>query len=127
MAGAVGVTSVGHIYTQGASSIGIQAQSIGGGGGNGGWSGALALSQGVALGVSIGGGGGSGNSAGAVTVDSTGNIVTGGANAIGIQAQSIGGAGGNGGFSLSLAGSLKGTSVGVSSGGAGAAAARRPM
>ena len=54
-----------------------------------------------ALSLAMGGAGGSGGAAGLASVDSTGNITTGGAQAAGIVAQSIGGGGGNGGFAVS--------------------------
>ena len=92
------------IETVGDRSNGILAQSIGGGGGNGGFSGAGALNPGgVAIGLSVGGFGGGGATAGAVTVTSAQNILTNGNDSNGILAQSLGGGGGNGGFSLGVA------------------------
>ncbi|WOE40768.1 ESPR-type extended signal peptide-containing protein [Acinetobacter chinensis] len=98
------------ILTEGADSQGILAQSIGGGGGNGGLSGSFALSiskdnSAPAASVSIGGWGGDGNTSDTVTVHSKDNIVTFGNGSSGIAAQSIAGAGGNGGFGLSVAAS----------------------
>ena len=98
------------ILTEGADSQGILAQSIGGGGGNGGLSGSFALSiskdnSAPAASVSIGGWGGDGNTSDTVTVHSKDNIVTLGNGSSGIAAQSIAGAGGNGGFGLSVAAS----------------------
>ncbi|WP_409413325.1 hypothetical protein [Altererythrobacter sp. MF3-039] len=95
------------ILTLGGRSHGIFAQSIGGGGGNGGMtlSGNYASgTNNVQLGLSIGGDGETGGAGGAVTVDNFGAIQTGGESAHGVFAQSIGGGGGNGG--LSLVGSL---------------------
>ena len=83
-------------------------------GGNGGFSGSLVLQNGgVGAARSMGGDGGTGNAAGNVDVESVGNITTGmlngvatgAANSSGIVAQSIGGGGGNGGFSLLVSGS----------------------
>ncbi len=95
------------IATTGQRSYGIHAQSIGGGGGNGG----MALSgnyasglNNVQLGLSLGGSGETGGLGGNVTVDNFGNIETSGDEAHGIFAQSIGGGGGNG--ALSLVGSV---------------------
>jgi hypothetical protein len=104
--GAVQVVSTGAISTAGLASDGILAQSIGGSGGNGGFSGALQLGNGgVAGAYSVGGAGGTCtlgvcNSGGAVGVTSVGDITTLQANSTGIFAQSVGGGGGNGGFSL---------------------------
>ncbi|AXY57413.1 hypothetical protein CDG60_13070 [Acinetobacter chinensis] len=98
------------ILTEGADSQGILAQSIGGGGGNGGLSGSFALSiskdnSAPAASISIGGWGGDGNTSDTVTVHSKDNIATFGNGSSGIAAQSIAGAGGNGGFGLSVAAS----------------------
>ena len=119
-------------------SNGIAAQSIGGGGGNGGFSVAGALSTGNAgVTASVGGFGSTGSTAGSVEVDSyslssngqpllqapaagTTSIETEGARSNGILAQSIGGGGGNGGFSVSGAFSTSGGSFAASVGGFGA-------
>jgi autotransporter-associated beta strand protein len=87
--------------------------SVGGGGGNGGFSGSVALGEGgsdpnkasTSISVSVGGDGGGGDVAGAVSVGTVqnalkANIQTLGVEASGIQAQSLGGGGGNGGFSF---------------------------
>ena len=99
----VKVASVTDIVTEGDRSAGIYAQAIGGGGGSGGWSGAVAgaLGQaGGAVGISIGGSGDHGGKGGVVKIDSTGQIDTTGADAAGIFGQSVGGGGGSGGFSI---------------------------
>ncbi len=105
---AVNVASVDNILTLGAGSNGILAQSIGGGGGNGGFSfaGTLSIPEGnsFTLSASLGGLGGSAGNAGTVDVTSTGIISTEANNASGVVAQSLGGGGGNGG--LSVAGSF---------------------
>ncbi|WP_312814001.1 autotransporter outer membrane beta-barrel domain-containing protein [Brevundimonas sp.] len=102
-AGRVDVENTGVIYTQGADAYGILAQSVGGGGGNGGLSiAANAIvnpKAGSAMG-SVGGFGGSGGDGGRVYVNNSGTILTEGANAHGIVAQSIGGGGGNANFGL---------------------------
>ncbi|MET4635013.1 hypothetical protein [Kaistia defluvii] len=130
LGGTVTVDSSGSIWTKGANSTGLLAQSIGGGGGNGGFAISAALGAG-AVSVALGGSGGTGSSGGDVTVNADGaghfinttdgrnwNLVTEGDNAVGILAESIGGGGGNGGFSGTLAaGGLVG--VGVSLGGTG--------
>ena len=114
------------IITQGARSSGIFAQSLGGGGGNGGLSfaGAISLSEGKTFNVGFGGDGGTGNSSGAVSVFSRGTTITTGVESHGIFAQSLAGGGGNGGFALT-GGLVVGTgsdaslNVNVSIGGAG--------
>ncbi len=97
----------GTIVTSGAESHGIFAQSIGGGGGNGGstisvdgrYGGAEASTR-RALQFGLGGSGGSGGTGGNVAVTNAGTIITIGAGAHGIFAQSVGGGGGNGGSSI---------------------------
>jgi len=100
---AVEVATSGLILTEGDRSMGINAQSIGGGGGNGGWTGGLAVGAGATGGagsVTVGGTGGDGGIGFTVTVDSSSDIHTRGSDAHGILAQSVGGGGGSGGFSL---------------------------
>ena len=101
----VTVTNTGVIATTGARAFGIRAQSIGGGGGNGG----MALTGSLLIGaptsaplIAIGGVGGNGGNGGAVTVTNSGSILTRGAKANGIVAQSIGGGGGNAGLGVAL-------------------------
>ena len=85
----ISVTNEGTVSTAGTASIGILAQSVGGGGGTGG--GATGIGG-------IGGSGSAGGAGGAVTVYSyTGGITTEGELSHGILAHSIGGGGGNGG------------------------------
>jgi hypothetical protein len=102
--GVVTVTTAGagSIETEGDAAHGIWAQSIGGGGGDGGSAFSLAggFTGGSSSGnltIGIGGTGGSSGSGGAVVVDSAENIVTMGDGSMGIYAQSIGGGGGDGG------------------------------
>ncbi len=101
------VSNDGTIDTSGEAAHGIFAQSIGGGGGNGGLAVAAngllrANDASGALAVTVGGFGGSGGDAGLVTVNNTGSIVTRGANAHGIFAQSVGEGGGNANVGLGL-------------------------
>lgn len=105
--GTVLVTNDGAIQTSGNQAHGIFAQSIGGGGGNGGTS----IARNVVLAkdinrlsplVAIGGKGGSGEDAGDVAVTNTGTIRTEGKNSHGILAQSIGGGGGNASLGLAI-------------------------
>ncbi|WP_217677245.1 autotransporter outer membrane beta-barrel domain-containing protein [Falsochrobactrum tianjinense] len=106
--GPVNVVNDGLIVTRGDKAHGILAQSIGGGGGNGGYSmnGSLALQKGTeaipTMALSIGGSGGSGNAAGDVTIANTGEIDVSGAQSYGVLAQSVGGGGGNGGLTVAL-------------------------
>ncbi len=92
------VTNSGRVYTMGALSTGILAQSIAGGGGSGGSSSATSGTsendRSVTLNVSVGGGGGSGSDSFPSQVTSSGLIETRGHDSIGIIAQSIAGGGG---------------------------------
>ena len=105
---AVGVANNGGIRTEGNYSSGIFAQSVGGGGGQGGDSTTISgdlsvlkdakdISPSYSLTMSMGGNGGGGGTGGTVNVNSFNNIITKGAFSYGIQAQSIGGSGGSGG------------------------------
>uniref|UniRef100_UPI002625395A hypothetical protein n=1 Tax=uncultured Brevundimonas sp. TaxID=213418 RepID=UPI002625395A len=107
------------IYTQGDRSTGVFAQSIGGGGGNGGF--AVAETLGVVAGVSIGigGQGGEGGDGGLVTGSGFTHIVTEGDFADGMLLQSVGGGGGNGGFSITANQTVGVASVNVGIGGTG--------
>jgi hypothetical protein len=94
------------VSTTGDRSSGLHAQSVGGGGGHGGWSGAIAGAGGIvagAISVSVGGSAGGGGDGGAIDLDNSGDIATKGEDAYGILAQSVGGGGGTGGFSVSAA------------------------
>lgn len=105
--GAVSVESDGPLLTKGISSIGILAQSIGGGGGAGGNAQGMTTSTGNGtLSLNIGGHGGGGNHGGTVSVTNTDEIKTLGEHSYAIQAQSIGGGGGNGGSASRLTGDL---------------------
>ncbi len=105
------------IDTAGARSHGIAAQSIGGGGGNGGTSLSGSVGSGLSVGVSIGGTGGAAGNGKTVIVNNLATITTLGDLSAGIFTQSIGGGGGSGGFSGSLA--AGGGGVGVALGGDG--------
>ena len=102
----------------GANSIGLLAQSIGGGGGTGGSSLSSASSGNVAAGFTLGGSGGAGGAGGAVTVYPYANIVTYGSNASAIEAQSVGGGGGSAG-SATFTGSGGNITTNLTIGGAG--------
>src|SRR5699024_1653975 len=90
--GAVSAGGSGTIETQGDHAFGIHAQSIGGGGGNGGAGVSGLWSQ-----LTVGGRGSGGGKGGAVTIDQSGAITTSGEGGIGIFAQSVGGGGGTAG------------------------------
>jgi hypothetical protein len=123
----VTVSTVGSdINTRGDDAHAIHAQSVGGGGGNGGLavSGTSPGNTPINVSIAIGGAGAGGGDAGeTVRVDTSSGtkIVTSGNRAYGIAAQSIGGGGGNGGTALSGSGG-PGFSVSVSIGGSGARA-----
>ena len=100
--GNVTVTNAANIVTQGDNSDAILAQSIGGGGGNGGDATSVLALVGFNASLAIGGSGASGGSGGTVSVGSgNGSISTSGFESSGIVAQSIGGGGGNGGAKVS--------------------------
>ena len=113
--GGVSTTLDPYIHTVGDRSKGILAQSVGGGGGNGGFAvqGTVGYVAGVS--VAIGGQGGAGGDGGEVKVLGDTQIFTEGVDADGIVAQSVGGGGGNGGFAVSIA-AAAGDTVGVSVG-----------
>jgi hypothetical protein len=107
--GNVTVTNAGTIETWGKGAHGIVAQSVGGGGGNGG----MSIAANIVIGapknaplISIGGAGGNGGDGGTVTVNNSGEIITNGANANGIVAQSIGGGGGNANMGFAVTGEV---------------------
>ncbi|WMS45257.1 autotransporter outer membrane beta-barrel domain-containing protein (plasmid) [Acuticoccus sp. MNP-M23] len=131
-AGKVSVTSTGSIATADLRSHAIVAQSIGGNGGQGGnvYTGNFSFSSdaSVNVNVDIGGSGGSGATGNDVSVSNTASLMTAGAFARGILAQSIGGGGGEGGNAYTVSGGLSAGSSGSASvslggsGGTGAAA-----
>ncbi len=108
--GDVEVTNSGSIHVTGEKSYGIYAQSVGGGGGDGGF--AASFSRNLlknpkgnflasASTFALGGFGGTGGDGGNVTVKHSGSIIAGGDNAYGIFAQSVSGGGGNSAMSIS--------------------------
>ena len=96
--GNVDVTTAGAIATRGTDAHAIHAQSVGGGGGEGGSVGGSLLPSGNSISVGVGGAGGTGGIAGTVDVANSATLVTQGDGAYGIHAQSIGGGGGDGGY-----------------------------
>ncbi len=125
----VQVNSSGALETMGPDSAGILAQSIGGGGGTGGVSDVESPNNAAhppttpSVFVGLGGRGGTTGDGGAVEVTASGTIETGsdgsGDLSFGIEAQSIGGGGGNGGVSTTRGGTL--TDITLALGGAGGA------
>ena len=93
-------TTAVNIQTAGDQSNGIFAQSVGGGGGNGGFAIAGAVGIGISESIAMGGTGGKGGQGSTVLVGANGQIQTEGMQSNGIEATSIGGGGGNGGFSV---------------------------
>jgi hypothetical protein len=127
-AGTVTVTNSAQLNTVGAGADGIYAQSIGGGGGVGGYSGVQGVNAGVydttksfIATASIGGSGGTGATGNTVTVTNTGTILTQGAKSLGINAESIGGGGGDGGMIVDATLSIdtSGSSLAIGVGGLG--------
>ena len=113
------INNTGTIRTDGDGSSALVSQSIGGSGGNGGGSIAGALGGG-ALGIALGSSGGGGGKAGISKIHSIGNLVTQGHNSSAVIAQSIGGTGGNGGFSIAATASgLGGASLALGGAGGG--------
>jgi len=117
----VTVDNNGSIETHGDFSNAILAQSIGGGGGQGGSAFSFSAAGGdhgsVAVAVAVGGGGGKGGVGGLVDVTNAGSITTYDFNSFGILAQSIGGGGGLGGASTAqtvTATAEEGVSVNIS-------------
>ncbi|HWL30773.1 MAG TPA: autotransporter outer membrane beta-barrel domain-containing protein [Xanthobacteraceae bacterium] len=106
--GKVEVENNSKITTYGMQARGIDAKSIGGGGGNAGNAFAYALSlpaadlPSIAVTYAMGGTGGDGGNGGAVKVVNSSAIATFGSEARGIEAVSIGGGGGSGGTSTSM-------------------------
>ncbi|RLB41140.1 MAG: hypothetical protein DRH12_08890, partial [Deltaproteobacteria bacterium] len=122
--GQVSVDNSGTIVIGGRRGHGILAQSLGGGGGNGGIviNGLRGSSQNsTRVFVSVGGSGGSGAVGDRVTVTNTGTIQTQGEQSAGILAQSIGGGGGTGSNVItgSLTFSQADTTLGINIGGQG--------
>ncbi|MCY6383576.1 autotransporter outer membrane beta-barrel domain-containing protein [Hoeflea prorocentri] len=95
----VQVSNSSRIVTEGLSSVGLVAQSVGGGGGSGGFVGGIAfgLKESVNVAVTVGGKGGDGGNGGTVFVENDGVISTGGELSSALLAQSVGGGGGTGG------------------------------
>ena len=110
--GKLTVTNEGSIHTAGADSDGILAQSIGGGGGDGGISNPapsnnqLPAASAISAAIGVGGQGGSSGNGGEIDVTDAGSIATTGDLANGIHAQSIGAGGGAGGLTLAQNGVL---------------------
>jgi len=118
--GAVTITDAGaYLGTSGERAAGILAQSIGGGGGTGGFIAGGGFGAAGGLSLSFGGSGGANGAGGAVAVTTSSSIYTDGNDSPAILAQSIGGGGGVGG--INVGGDLTGaTSVNLTLGASGA-------
>jgi hypothetical protein len=113
-------TKLNSITTAGHDATGITAQSVGGGGGNGGF--AISVAAGGSIGsfaFATGGNGGIGGNGFDANVLSDAQITTAGLRSHGILAQSVGGGGGNGGFAIAGAVNLEGPGIAVAVGGQG--------
>jgi hypothetical protein len=97
----VSVLNRGIVNTSGDHAKGMVAQAVGGGGGDGGSASAMSTSVQLDVNVTVGGSGGSGGTAGDVQAINNGELLTSGADAWGMLAQSVSGGGGNGGSSAS--------------------------
>ena len=125
------VNNTGTIVTAGRRSFGIDAQSVGGGGGEGGAIVSAGVTRGTNsrnLSINLGGSGGVGGTGDAVTVTNEGRIDTTGAESVGIRAQSVGGKGGDAGLMLelgiiALTNNQEATNVSIKVGGAGGSGA----
>lgn len=115
--GTVTVSNQGQILTKGARSGGIYAESIGGGGGDGGSvqtsNNPVNAPSNLSATIGVGGKGGTGGDGVAVWVDNTGSIETHGDAGHGIQALSVGGGGGTGGYTQTEAGAVHDLNVGI--------------
>ncbi|MGN6478749.1 hypothetical protein [Luteibacter sp.] len=127
--GDVHATNAGQILTSGSDAWGMLAQSVAGGGGNGGMTKSDALQflapdvPNIEINAAIGGNGGDGAASGNVFAYNQQLIMTSGAAAHGILAQSVSGGGGNGGDSSAdtlLIGKATSIDVTVALGGSGA-------
>jgi hypothetical protein len=105
------------IETQGGHAYGIVAQSVGGGGGDGGFAVAGGIANGSTASLSLGGSGDGGGAGRNVLLNSSTSIVTHGDDSHGVFAQSLGGGGGSGGFAIT--GGISRNDVGASIGGSG--------
>jgi uncharacterized protein YhjY with autotransporter beta-barrel domain len=120
--GTITLTNTGEIMTQGAHADAVIGQSVGGGGGIGGFSVASGASSDDTtpnLSLSAGGKGAAAGNGGDVTVSHSGAVQTFGVGAFGLVAQTVGGGGGRGGASADQNASA--LSFGVSLGGGGGA------
>lgn len=120
-AGTITASQSGTITTTGRQSIGLLAQSVGGGGGRSGSSASSAPGGDLSLALTLGGKGGSGGDGGSITLTQDGTISTQGLDSAAVVVQSIGGGGGN--ASSTEAGQSAGKiGVNVALGGGGASA-----
>ncbi len=119
--GVVTAAATGLVETHGDLAYGVNAASIGGGGGAAHFAGSFTGVSGAAIAANVGGAGGGGGDGGSVSVTTEGILSTAGLGAVGVAAASIGGGGGDSGTTLT-ASALSGGAVGISVGGNGGAA-----
>jgi hypothetical protein len=105
------------IETQGGHAYGIAAQSVGGGGGDGGFAVAGGIANGPTASFALGGSGDGGGAGRNVLLNSSTSVTTRGDDSHGVFAQSLGGGGGSGGFAIT--GGISRNDVGASIGGSG--------
>lgn len=117
--GAVNVAVTRAINTEGDISAGINAMSIGGGGGHSGITASGALVSNVSVDVSVGGSGGAGADSDKVSVTSTRSITTLGHSSAAVSAKSIAGGGGASHFTGAFSGVSKTGSINAAIGGHG--------
>ena len=115
--GLVTVRNTGSIETGGPASEGIFAQSIGGGGGEGGATIAKNGSADISAVFAVGGRGGSGGTGGVLNLMNSGSLTTAGDLSFGIFGQSVGGGGGKGGISGGEPSAFSVASVSIGGGG----------
>ncbi len=115
----VNVTLSRDIKTEGDNSAGINAMSVGGGGGHSGITASGALVSNVTVNVSVGGSGGTGADSDNVSVTSNGSITTKGHSSTAVNAKSIAGGGGASHFTGAFSGVSKTGSISASIGGHG--------
>lgn len=104
--GQVTLGNSGRVVTSGDGAEGFYAQSVGGGGGTAGGGTANAGGNTLTVAVGLGASGGAGGDGGTITATNSGAILTRGADATAVYAQSVGGGGGEAGKGASTSGGV---------------------
>ena len=107
------------ISTAGDNARGLAAMSVGGGGGHGGNAIAVSANLSPNISVAIGGSGGAAGDGESVTLNTLGSVTTGGDNATGMSALSVGGSGGSAGTTVSSSAGMGDLSLAVGGNGGG--------